>query len=119
MRTILAGSRDLTRADLDRAMEACQWTSEITAVVSGGARGIDLAGEDWARDRSIAVVRYQADWNRLGKGAGFRRNIKMAKNADALVAVWDGKSRGTQHMIATARTHGLRLFVFIVTKETR
>ena len=26
----------------------------------------------------------------------------MAENADALVAFWDGKSKGTEHMIKTA-----------------
>lgn len=33
-------------------------------------------------------------------------NVK--KNADALVAFWDGKSRGTRNMIHEATKHGLK-----------
>ncbi|WP_437628225.1 argonaute/piwi family protein [Sorangium sp. So ce1151] len=36
----------------------------------------------------------------------------MAENADGLIAVWDGSSRGTLSMIELARTRGLRVFVF-------
>jgi hypothetical protein len=35
----------------------------------------------------------------------------MVKNADALVAVWDGKSRGTAHMIEIAKEKGLLVHV--------
>jgi hypothetical protein len=47
-------------------------------------------------------------------GAGKRRNIEMAKYADALIAVWDGFSPGTGHMIQQARKHGLKLYVHSV-----
>lgn len=95
-------------------MRACPWTEEITRVVSGGARGIDKAGEAWAHRRGLPVDVYPADWNRLGKGAGYRRNQKMAENADAVIAVWDGRSPGTQHMMSIATAAGLKLFVFKV-----
>jgi hypothetical protein len=35
----------------------------------------------------------------------------MAGMADALIAVWDGKSRGTKNMIETAQSMGLKLHV--------
>ena len=44
----------------------------------------------------------------------------MAERADALIAMWDGKSRGTLNMINEAREHGAmtggksRLFSFSV-----
>ena len=39
-------------------------------------------------------------WLQHGKHyAAFGRNIKMAFYADALLAIWDGKSKGTKHMI--------------------
>jgi hypothetical protein len=37
-----------------------------------------------------------------GKGAGYIRNATMAKNADAVIAFWDGNSPGTKHMIDIA-----------------
>ena len=42
-----------------------------------------------------------------GKRAGYLRNETMAQNADALVALWDGKSRGTRHMLNIAKECGL------------
>jgi hypothetical protein len=33
----------------------------------------------------------------------------MAKYADALMAFWDGKSRGTKHMIDMANNTGLKI----------
>jgi hypothetical protein len=41
----------------------------------------------------------------------------MAENADALVAIWDGKSRGTANMIQEAEKRGLRVFVYPVYLE--
>lgn len=33
---------------------------------------------------------------------------QMALNADALVAFWDGQSKGTKHMIRLAQQHNLK-----------
>ncbi len=35
----------------------------------------------------------------------------MACYADALVAVWDGRSRGTGDMIRRAKAHGLKVHI--------
>lgn len=111
MRVIIAGSRSMTdAAEVATAIARSGFT--ITEVISGGARGVDTFGEAWARRRRIPVRRFPADWRRYGKSAGFRRNEAMAHVADALIAVWDGNSPGTRHMIATARQRGLRLFVW-------
>ena len=42
---------------------------------------------------------FPAQWERYGKRAGPIRNAAMAKYADYGVALWDGESRGTAHMI--------------------
>lgn len=73
------------------------------------ARGADLLGEKYAVERGYHVDRYPADWNGLGKRAGYIRNEQMARNADALVAFWDGQSRGTKHMIDLASRYGLKI----------
>lgn len=36
---------------------------------------------------------------------------RLAKYADALIAFWDGKSKGTQHMIMLGFKQGLKTFV--------
>ncbi|MFD1444284.1 hypothetical protein [Thermoactinomyces vulgaris] len=60
--------------------------------------------------RGHKIARYPAEWKKYGKKAGPLRNAKMAENADALVAFWDGKSRGTKDMIETAKRRGLRIY---------
>ena len=54
---------------------------------------------------------FPADWERHGKAAGYIRNREMAQNADALVAFWDGESRGTKSMIDLAKEYDLAVRV--------
>ena len=68
-------------------------------------------GEQYAKERGHALQYFPANWERYGRSAGYRRNVQMAENADALVAFWDGKSMGTRHMISAAKSHGLRVRV--------
>ena len=79
--------------------------------LAGQLGGADKLGEQYAIDRSFKTNIYPADWNGQGKKAGPIRNKKMAENADALIAFWDGKSSGTKHMIDTARIMGLKVRV--------
>lgn len=112
MRVIVAGSRSFTEADYPLVREVClasgYWYSEV---ISGGAHGVDLLGERFAAEIGVPVRRMLADWDRYGRGAGPRRNEAMAKQANALVAVWDGASRGTADMIRRARSTGLLVYV--------
>jgi hypothetical protein len=79
----------------------------LTHVISGGANGIDDLGRMWAEDRGLPCIHMPALWNIYGKKAGMIRNVEMAKLAQAAVIIWDGYSRGTQHMIETALEHKL------------
>ena len=84
---------------------------DITIVVSGGAPGVDTLGEQYADEMNIPVHVYEADWDKHGRAAGPIRNRKMAENAEALIALWDGKSKGTKNMIETATKKGLMVYV--------
>ncbi len=116
MKLIIAGSRtgfsyeEVCRA-IDEAME--RWNHPtITEVISGAAVGVDLHGEVWATRHGFPVKRFMADWANFGRSAGPRRNQEMAAYGDALVAVWDGKSRGTLNMIKIAKSFGRKIHVF-------
>jgi hypothetical protein len=87
---------------------------QISTVVSGTARGVDQCGEGWAALNGVPIVRYPADWGKWGKAAGYRRNVQMAENADAVIVVWDGQSKGAMHMAQIAKDRGLSLKVFKV-----
>lgn len=76
--------------------------SKITPVIiCGEARGADSLGKRYAQEHNLQVLSFPANWDKYGKSAGYRRNEEMAEKADALVAFWDGKSKGTEHMIRT------------------
>lgn len=116
MRVIVAGSRSITNYKVvERAIR--QSGFNITTLVHGDCRGPDRLGELWARENSVKFERFPANWSEYGKQAGYLRNLDMANNADALIAVYDGKSRGTQHMINIAKEKGLKVFVYTVTKK--
>jgi hypothetical protein len=100
-------------ADYDRVCLAIDLSGfEVTEVISGCARGADSLGERWAEDRGVPIIRFPAEWDKYGKSAGYRRNAEMAEVGEALIAIWDGKSRGTEMMINLARQKGLAVFVF-------
>ena len=96
----------------------------VWCVLSGKARGVDTLGEAWAKDHNIPIEEFPAMWHTDGRGAGHVRNEKMAKKADALVAISEaqydgGISKGTKDMIQRARRHGLRTYVYVVHLGTR
>jgi hypothetical protein len=110
MNCIIAGPRYIKNYQhvLD-AVKASGFT--IGTVVSGRAKGVDSLGERWAEEHGVTVKPFPADWDKYKRAAGIVRNREMAKYADALVAVWDGKSRGTGDMIKHAREKGLLVYV--------
>lgn len=114
-KVIIAGTRDFDDYGLlcrhtDYKLSEKRKTRRIV-IVSGAARGADVLGEQYARERGYKVERYPANWEKYGKAAGPIRNDLMARNADALIAYWDGKSPGTWNMIETARNYGLKVSI--------
>lgn len=122
MRTIIAGSRGIRdlhstakrfATHLDAAIRNSGFT--ITTVISGGAaHGVDRLGKQWAKENRVPVEIYFADWKKHGKAAGVIRNTQMAKEAEALIYLWDGQSPGTRHMISEAKRLGLKVYGEIV-----
>ena len=113
MKVIIAGSRTIT--DWEELCAAIITSVEkgitISEVVCGGAPGVDRMAEKWARDNKIPVALFKAEWDEHGAKAGPIRNKLMGAYADALIAIWDGSSSGTQHMIGVAGRMGLNVHV--------
>lgn len=110
MKVIVAGGRDIH--DYDLVVQAIEESSfRITSIVSGGASGVDALGEQYASEHNLPLYVFLADWKTHGKAAGPMRNRKMAENSEALIAIWDGKSKGTKNMIETAKKLGLPVYV--------
>ena len=109
---VVAGGRDfdncshykLLKKTLDFMLMKVQQEKEVI-IISGCAMGADSLGEEYARERGFTCRAFPANWTRYGKGAGHRRNAEMCSACDAVIAFWDGKSKGTAGMIALAKKH--------------
>ena len=115
-RLIIAGTRGfvdlLTLSHVADNLLSDKLGTHDLEIVSGTARGADQTGEAYAISRGIPIKRMPAQWDRYGKSAGYRRNEEMAAYADALLAFWDGESRGTRHMINIANERMLVVRVY-------
>jgi hypothetical protein len=118
LRVIIAGSRSyLTNKEntpealaiIDAIVKKSKF--KVGEVVCGGAKGVDMAGCYWAKSKDIPVKFFLPDWEKQGREAGLRRNDEMIKYADALIALWDGTSKGTQYSIIYANIKGIKVFV--------
>lgn len=119
MNVIVCGSRSITSYDIVASIiEMSGFT--IDCIISGTAKGVDRLAETWAQENLIPVKRFPADWNKYGKKAGILRNTEMInyvqKNGGAVICIWDGKSRGTRHMINACKTLDLKCYIVDLSK---
>lgn len=73
-----------------------------SVVITGGAKGADDAGYCWAWGRGIQTAVAEANWQQLGRRAGYIRNAAMLYLQPTLVIAFPG-GRGTQMMVDLAR----------------
>ena len=87
---------------------------KIEIIISGGAKGVDSIAQEWAKERGFPCLIYYPKWyNEEGeydKGAGFKRNYLIVKDADIVVAFTTG-SAGTQNSIDTANQLGKKVII--------
>jgi len=112
MKVVIFGSGSIGRLEeVEKAVEASGVLPRTTEIVSGCAAGVDTLALAYAEKHNLPVKLFPARWDELGLDAGLRRNIEMAAYADFGVAVWDGQSPGTAHMIGLMED---RVFVWRV-----
>ena len=111
MTTILVcGSRKYT--DADKILEVLAgFLDDEPEIIHGAAKGADsIAGEE-AENLGYKVHEFPADWNRLGKRAGFVRNLEMLdQKPDCVIAF--GSGRGTDHTVMEAKKRGIPVIRF-------
>jgi hypothetical protein len=132
MKVIICGARDIEDYDLiEKAVEESGF--KITEVISGGAKGADSLGEQWAKKNKVKINLKKAEWDNLelpgGEirerynqwkkcneryvwNAGFLRNTDMVKEADACIAIQVEDTNGTQDTIKKAKEKGIPVFIY-------
>jgi len=116
MKCIICGTRDIN--DYSVIIEAIKESNfKITEIVSGNAHGVDRMAERYAKENNIPLHIFSAEWNIYGKYAGPIRNKKMIDFIlpdGYVIAIWDGKSKGTKNTIELAKTNNLNLYIIII-----
>jgi YspA, cpYpsA-related SLOG family len=117
MKVIVAGSRSIQdNAIISKAIKSTGL--KITEMGSGNARGVDTLAENYAGVHHIPFTNFPAYYDLYGKPAGAIRNDKIVAWADAMIAVWDGRSDGTRDLIRAMNSAGKPVFLHLVEKKT-
>ena len=101
MKIAIVGSRTFEDYDL---LKRSIPLDDVTAVISGGAKGADTLAERFAEEHGLEMVVFKPDYKTHGKAAPFIRNGDIVETADVVYAFWDGRSTGTLDSINKART---------------
>lgn len=109
MKLLIIGSRSIPAFDLKEYIPP-----ETTMIISGGAEGIDSEAEHYADRQRLSKLILRPQYRLYGRAAPIRRNEEMVDYADAVLAVWDGISRGTANTIAYAQKKEKPLTVICV-----
>lgn len=105
----IVGSRCVSESrfpEFEERITAVLESTGCDAIVSGGARGADRIAEIYAYRHNLPIRIFRAEWNKYGKVAGMLRNSEIVKQCHVLLAIWDGKSRGTEDIIKKAMAAG-------------
>ena len=94
MKLLIVGSRSITDFDLSPYIAA-----EVDTIISGGAGGVDSLAEAYADLHRLSKYIMRPRYDLYGRGAPLRRNEQMVDLADAVLIVWDGKSKGTNYTL--------------------
>jgi hypothetical protein len=113
---IIAGSRTITDYELlKQTIENSPWFGRIDTVFTGDARGVDAMAVRWAKENGITFRIFKADWSFYGRGAGPERNKDMIiHGGEALILLWDGKSKGSKNMLGLAKRFGLPFYSEVI-----
>ena len=107
MRVAVIGSRSIQVDDMEPYLPA-----GTTAIISGGARGVDACARAYALAHGLPCEEFLPDYRRYGKVAPLKRNQQIIDHADYVVALWDGCSHGTRHTIELCLQQGVPIRVY-------
>lgn len=107
MKLAVIGSRTLTVNDLQHYLP-----KDVTEIVSGGAKGIDMCARQYAHTSGLKLTEFIPEYEKYGRRAPLIRNLKIISYADEVIAFWDGKSRGTKYVIDNCKSSNIKITVY-------
>lgn len=108
MKLAIVGSRTLTDITLDEYVP-----KGVTEIVSGGATGIDSLAREYAHRKGLKLTEFLPKYNLYGRAAPIKRNGEIAEYADEVLAVWDGRSKGTEATLRLFKKLGKKTTVIL------
>lgn len=108
MKVAVIGLRGLMVKNLENYLPA-----GTTEIVSGGAVGVDTSAKEYARSNNLKLTEFLPEYEKYGRKAPLKRNIKIIEYADTVLAFWDGKSHGTAFVIRNCKSMNVPVTVFI------
>ena len=90
---------------------------EADEIVSGGAVGVDSAAAEYAAAHGIKLSVFLPDYKKYGRAAPIVRNKTIVDYSDIVIALWDGKSRGTSQVIEYCRHTGACVKVILLNSK--
>lgn len=119
IKTVIAGSRKYNDYEnAEKFIEECLkelLPNNKIVIISGGCKGADMLGIQYAANKGFDVIKYPAQWKKYGKAAGPVRNREMAQTADIIICFWDGNSSGTKSMIDYGKKAGKDVYIKYIT----
>lgn len=112
MKIAIIGSRNIYITNLEDYLP-----SKITEIISGGAKGVDTCAKEYAIKHNIKLTEFLPNYNQYGNNAPIIRNRLIVNEADKVLAIWDGLSRGTKYTIDYAKECGKVVDVVIIKPE--
>ncbi|MBE6567431.1 MAG: hypothetical protein E7657_02090 [Ruminococcaceae bacterium] len=94
MKLLIVGSRSITDFDLSPYIP-----HDVDTVISGGACGIDRLAEEYADLHRLSKYIVRPRYDLYGRAAPLKRNEQMVDMADAVLIIWDSRSRGTRYTV--------------------
>ncbi len=94
MKLLIVGSRSITDFDLSQYVP-----ENVDTIISGGACGIDSLAEEYADLHRLSKYIIRPRYDLYGRAAPIKRNEEMVDMSDAVLVIWDGKSKGARYTV--------------------
>jgi predicted Rossmann fold nucleotide-binding protein DprA/Smf involved in DNA uptake len=112
MKAAVVGSRSINSYEVVKAILS---QYKFIQIISGGAKGVDTLAEQYSEESNLMKpLVILPNWKQYNRGAGAVRNREIVDKSDFVIAIWDGKSKGSLISINYAKNNNKPVYVWLV-----